>query len=195
MHLPWHEPFDRFARLFARAEQAQPKDPNQMWLATVDARGRPQLRVVLLKGCDVRGFVFFTNYESQKARALEKHPYAALDFYWPALEEQVRVEGTATKVSAEESDAYFQTRPRASRIGAWASDQSRPCSSRLELEARVAKATLVHAVGHIPRPPHWGGYRVEPDRFEFWRAHPFRLHWREQYEKSKDAWVRSLLYP
>ncbi len=195
MHLPWNEPFDRFVQLLKRAEEAQPRDPNQMWLATVDHRGRPQLRVVLLKGLDARGFVFFTNYESQKARALEQHPYAALDFYWPALEEQVRVEGMATKVTAEESDAYFETRPRASRIGAWASDQSRPLSSRLELEARAARATLSHAVGHVPRPPHWGGYRVEPDRFEFWRAHPFRLHWREQYERSGDAWVKSLLYP
>lgn len=195
MSASWSEPFDRFREVFGRAQKAQPKDPNQMWLATVDERGRPQVRVVLLKGFDEQGFVFYTNYESQKGRALAVHPFAALDFYWQALEEQVRVEGEVERTSPEESDAYFASRALASRIGAWASDQSRPLASRLAFDSRVAQVGLSYALGKVPRPPHWGGYRVKPDRFEFWKAHPFRLHWREEYRRDGQAWTKTLLYP
>ncbi len=195
MTASWQEPFDRFGEIFERAKKAQAKDPNQVWLGTVDERGRPQVRVVLLKGFDARGFVFFTNYASAKGRALAAHPFAALTFYWPSLDEQIRVEGEVEQVSPEESDAYFETRPLQSRLGAWASDQSRPLGSRLELDAKVAKLALRYALGHVPRPPHWGGYRVKPDRFEFWKAHPFRLHWRDVYEKAGEGWTKAMLYP
>ena len=195
MHVAWAEPFVRFRELFARAQEAQPKDPNQMWLGTVDEAGRPRVRVVLLKDFDERGFVFYTNLESDKARALLRHPFAALDFYWPALGEQVRVDGQASQVSPAEADAYFATRPRDAQLGAWASDQSRPLGSRLELDGRVAKAALRFPLGAVPRPPHWGGFRVAADRIEFWKAHPFRLHWRELYEKAGDGWEKGLRFP
>jgi len=195
MQTPWAEPFDRFRELFEQAKASQPKDPNTVFLGTADARGRPSVRPVLLKDFDEQGFVFYTNYESRKGKELEENPQAALTFYWPSLDQQVRIEGPVEKVSAEESDAYFKTRHRTSRIGAWASDQSRPVASRLDLDARVAKLGLKYAVGDIPRPPHWGGYRVKPERIEFWKAHPFRLHWREQYDAADGAWNKTMLFP
>jgi len=191
----WAEPFERFRELFDQAKGAQPKDPNTAFLGTADAQGRPSVRPVLLKGFDEAGFVFFTNYESRKGQDLAENPQAALTFYWPSLDQQVRIEGDVEKVSAEESDAYFQTRHRTSRIGAWASDQSRPVASRLELDAKVAKLALKYAVGDIPRPPSWGGYRVKPARIEFWKAHPFRLHWRELYVVKGEGWEKSQLFP
>ncbi len=192
---PLAEPFDRFRVIFDEAATAQPQDPNQVWLATVDGQGRPTVRVVLLKSFDPNGFVFFTNYESTKGRALDATHEAALCFYWQVLGQQVRVEGPVQRVSDAESDAYFASRPRLSQLGAWASDQSRRIGSRLELEARVAALTVKYLGRDVPRPPHWGGYRLAPRRMEFWKAHPFRLHWREEYLRQGDAWDVATLAP
>lgn len=190
----WNEPFTRFAALFAEAQQAQPKDPNAVTLATVDARGRPSARVVLMKGFDAQGFVVFTNYESRKGRELTGQKVAALCFYWPALEQQVRVEGTVDRVSAEESDAYFDTRARVSQLGAWASLQSQPLDARKTLEARLAQLDAQYP-GAVPRPPHWGGFRLKPDRIEFWKSGENRLHERWVYEKQGDGWSTGALFP
>ncbi len=195
MFTPWPEPFERFSKLFERAKISQPKDPNAMSLATVDAHGRPSLRVVLLKGVDAQGFVFYTNRTSRKGRELDGQRAAALLFYWPSLEEQVRVEGLTEHVSDADSDAYFSSRPRDSQLGAWASHQSQDLASREELEARLAKLTKQYEGRSVPRPPHWGGYRLVPDRMEFWRAHPFRLHHREEYVKAGNGWQTALLNP
>lgn len=195
MATPWNEPFDRFGALFERAKVSQPKDPNAMSLATVDGDGRPTVRVVLLKDFDVNGFVFYTNQTSRKGRELIGQPVAALMFYWPSIEEQVRVEGDIVQVDAAESDAYFATRSRASQLGAWASHQSEPMAARVELEARLEALTKKYEGQAVPRPPHWGGFRVRPVRIEFWKAHPDRLHWRDQYLKSGEVWVTSILNP
>lgn len=192
---PFAEPFDRFRALFDEAAKIQPQDPNQVWLGTVDGQGRPSVRVVLLKSFDPQGFVFFTNYESRKGRALDATREAALCFYWQALGQQVRVEGPAARVSEAESDAYFASRPRLSQLGAWASEQSSRIGSRLELEAKVAALTVKYLGRDVPRPPHWGGFRLEPRRIEFWKAHPFRLHWREEYLRQGDAWDVGTLAP
>ncbi len=195
MPTPWKEPFERFGALFERAKRSQPKDPNSMSLATVDGDGRPTVRVVLLKDFDVNGFVFYTNQASRKGRELIGQPVAALMFYWPSLEEQVRIEGDIEQVDAAESDEYFATRARASQLGAWASHQSEPLTARVELEARLAALTTKYEGQPVPRPPHWGGFRVRPLRIEFWKAHPDRLHWRDQYVKSGEGWVTSILNP
>lgn len=191
----WATPFTRFAQVYEAAHRAVPKDPNAMTLATVDAQGRPSLRTVLLKDFDERGFVFYTNTRSAKGRALHATNVAALNFYWPAIDQQVRVEGTVEPVTPEEADAYFATRARASQLGAWASHQSEPLTSREELEARLAELTKKYDGAQVPRPAHWSGYRVKPERIEFWKAHEFRLHWREEYVKSGAGWEHHWLNP
>lgn len=170
------DPFTLFAAWLAEAQAAEPEDPNAMALATADAAGRPSVRMVLLKAADARGFVFFTNLESDKGRQLAANPQAALCLHWKSLRRQVRVEGRVVPVSEGEADDYFQSRARDSRIGAWASRQSRPMEGRWELEARVAQYVAKFNIGHVPRPPFWSGFRVVPDRIEFWRDRPFRLH-------------------
>lgn len=189
------DPFERFAALFEEAKKAVPVDPNAMVVATVGADGRPSARVVLLKGFDRRGFVFYTNLESRKASELSGHPFAALCFHWRPLEQQVRIEGPVEKVSDAEADAYFASRPRGSQIGAWASKQSALLASREELDARVAEVEARYAGKEIPRPPFWSGWRVKPDGFEFWSGRPSRLHDRERYLRQGDTWTVVRLYP
>jgi len=168
-------PVRQFQTWFAQALDAKLPEPNAMTLATVDARGRPSARIVLIKGVDERGFVFFTNYDSRKGRELAENPAASLLFHWIELERQVRIEGTVVKTSNEESDAYYASRPLGSRIGAWASDQSQPLDSRETLEAR--ERDMIARYGDAPpRPPHWGGYRLVPETIEFWQGRPSRLH-------------------
>ncbi|MDP1919268.1 MAG: pyridoxamine 5'-phosphate oxidase [Myxococcales bacterium] len=195
MNAPWSEPFTRFGALFEQAKQAQPKDPNAMSLATVDANGRPSLRVVLMKDFDEQGFVFYTNHQSRKGRDGHATKVAALNFHWPALDTQVRIEGALEVVSDAEADAYFASRPRESQLGAWASLQSQPLPSRAVLEQRLAELTKQHEGKPVPRPSHWSGFRVKPQHIEFWKAHPFRLHWRDVYEKRGDAWETGQLFP
>lgn len=194
-HTEWQEPFTRFGALFDEAKRLVTKDPNAMSLATVDAKGRPSVRVVLLKDFDTRGFVFYTNQNSFKGEAMRSTHLAALNFYWPALDQQVRIEGAVEQVTAPEADAYFATRPRISQLGAWASDQSKPLDAREVLEVRLAELTAKYDGQTVPRPAHWNGFRVVPDRIEFWKAHEFRLHWREQYVKAAGGWERGWLNP
>jgi pyridoxamine 5'-phosphate oxidase len=170
------EPFALFASWLEEAEKSEPNDPNAMTLATVDADGMPDARMVLLKGYDARGFVFYTNLESAKGRELEASMKAALVFHWKSLRRQVRVRGDVESVTDAEADAYFRSRPRDSRIGAWASQQSRPLESRFALEKAVARYAAKYLVGEVPRPPYWSGFRVRPLQMEFWRDRPFRLH-------------------
>ncbi|AIO42718.1 pyridoxamine 5'-phosphate oxidase [Burkholderia sp. AU19243] len=191
------DPFAQFDRWFKEALDAKLPEPNTMTLATVGDDGRPSARIVLIKGVDERGFVFFTNYESRKGRDLAAHPYAALLFYWIELERQVRIEGRIEKTSADESDRYFASRPLGSRIGAWASEQSAVIDSRATLEARE-KAVAERYGENPPRPPHWGGYRVVPDAIEFWQGRPSRLHDRLLYTRDAAAasgWTISRLSP
>ncbi len=164
-------------------------------LATVGADGMPSLRMVLLKGVDSEGFVFYTNLASQKGRELAAHPKAALCFHWKTLKRQVRVEGLVTPVSEAEADAYFASRPRISQIGAWASKQSQPLIGRFELEKRVARFTAKFGLGAVPRPSFWSGFRVIPERIEFWQEERFRLHMRFCYRREQGAWIRGELYP
>jgi pyridoxamine 5'-phosphate oxidase len=189
------DPILRFHEALARARAASPSDPTAAALATADARGRPSVRMVLVKGVDERGFLFFTNRESRKARELAENPAAALCFHWPAIEEQVRVEGAVSLASDAEADAYFATRPRESRLGAWASRQSAPLASRAALEAELAHVEARFGAGEIPRPAFWGGYRIAPERIEFWRSAPGRLHHRERYERDGAGWTVTLLQP
>ncbi len=189
--------FALFGDWMKDAEKSEPNDPNGMALATVDADGLPNVRMVLLKGFDERGFVFYTNLESQKGRELLASGKAALAFHWKSLNRQIRIRGPVQEVSKEEADAYFASRPRDSRIGAWASKQSRPLESRFALEAAVAKYAVKYAVGEVPRPPFWSGFRVVPLSIEFWHDRPFRLHDRVIFRRSgeQNAWTKERLYP
>jgi pyridoxamine 5'-phosphate oxidase len=191
------EPLALFADWLAEAEASEPSDPNAMSLATVDADGMPNVRMVLLKGFDERGFVFYTNFESAKGRELLAQPKAALCFHWKSLRRQVRVRGNVETVSEEEADTYFASRPRDSRIGAWASKQSRPLESRFALERAVAKFAARYAVGAVPRPPVWSGFSVAPVSIEFWHDRPFRLHERVVFSRPTPAapWSKTRLYP
>lgn len=189
------DPYRRFARVYARAEAADPKGFNAVCVATAGDDGRPAARMVLLKGFDERGFVFYTNFRSRKGRELTARPFAALCFHWPQLEEQVRVEGRVEVVSDAEADAYFASRPRGSRIGAWASEQSSELGDRGTLEARVARYEAEFSGREVPRPPHWSGWRLCPDRFEFWIGLPSRLHDRTEYRPDGARWSRRLLFP
>ncbi len=192
---PISEPYDQFRRWLAEAEASEPNDPNAMAIASVGADGQPSVRMVLLKDADTRGFVFYTNYESRKGRQLQETRKAALLFHWKTLGRQVRVEGSVENVSDEEADSYFASRHRSSQIGAWASQQSRPLESRFELEKRVAAFAAKHAIGTVPRPPYWSGFRIVPDRIEFWENKPFRLHDRLVYSRAGDGWTTEKLYP
>lgn len=191
------DPLSLFADWFAEAETSEVNDPNGMALATADSQGRPSLRMVLLKGYDADGFVFYTNLESKKGRQLAENPNAALLFHWKSLRRQVRLEGPVTPVSDEEADAYFATRARQSQIGAWASEQSRPCEGRFELEKRVAKYAAKFNIGTVPRPPHWSGFRLSPRYVEFWKDGAFRLHDRQVFRRpDADApWTVERLFP
>ncbi len=184
-----------FKDWLAEAEQSEPNDANAMSIATVDADGQPSVRMVLLKDVDVRGFVFYTNYESQKGSEILDNPKVALCFHWKSLRRSVRVNGIAEKVSDEEADAYFQSRARDSRIGAWASQQSRPMDGRFALEAAVAKYAAKYPIGEVPRPPYWSGFRIVPHRIEFWKDKPFRLHERRQFNVTDKGWTKEILYP
>lgn len=196
------DPFALFAAWLRDAEASEVNDPTGMALATVDAAGLPNVRMVLLKGVDgpehpARGFVFYTNLGSAKGRELAASGQAALLFHWKSLRRQVRVRGRVSAVTAEEADLYFASRPRMSRIGAWASDQSRPLESRFAFEARIAQFTAKFGVGEIPRPPHWSGFRVTPVEIELWHDRPFRLHDRVVFRRGDCAlpWAKSRLYP
>jgi pyridoxamine 5'-phosphate oxidase len=189
------DPIARFAALFARAAANAPFDHTAMMLGTCDDEGQPSVRVVLLHGLDGGGFCFFTNYESRKGQDIAANPRAALTFYWPWLNEQVRAEGTLAKLTAAESDAYFATRARGRQVGAWASAQSRPVASREALMAQVAEVDARFAGRDVPRPPHWGGYRLTPKTIEFWTDGAHRLHDRFVYERAGDAWTVTRLSP
>jgi pyridoxamine 5'-phosphate oxidase len=189
------DPLDLFNAWFAEAGKSEPNDANAVALATVDAAGRPSLRMVLLKGCDARGFVFYTNFESRKGRELLATGRAALCFHWKSLRRQVRIEGPAAPVDAAEADAYFASRDRGSQIGAWASLQSQPLAGKMELMGRVARYAAQFGVTRVPRPPHWSGFRLAHERIEFWQDGRFRLHDRLVYERDGAGWKTGLLYP
>src|SRR4051812_35272180 len=189
------EPFRLWQAWFDEAVKGEPRDPTAMSLATVDPDGMPDVRTVLLKGVDERGFVFYTNTESNKGRELAANPKAALVFHWKSLRRQIRARGPVTPVSEAEADAYFASRPRDSRIGAWASQQSRPLESRFALEKAVARFAAKHAVGEVPRPPYWTGYRIAPLAMEFWADRPFRLHDRVLFTRQGEGWAKARLYP
>ncbi|MEQ8747114.1 pyridoxamine 5'-phosphate oxidase [Pyruvatibacter sp.] len=189
------DPLSLFEAWMADATRSESNDPNAMALATVDEAGLPDVRMVLLKGADRSGFVFYTNLESAKGTELLASGKAALCFHWKTLRRQIRVRGPVERVSDEEADAYYASRPRDSRIGAWASRQSRPLAGRFELEKEVAKYAAKYAVGHIPRPPHWSGFRVVPQQIEFWRDRPFRLHDRLVFYRAAPAHAQPDAYP
>lgn len=190
-----HDPISEFRRAYERAQADPAGDATAFCLATADATGRPSARMLLLKGFDAEGFVFFTNYESRKGRELAENPRAAICFYWHWIDEQARIEGPVERLDAKASDTYFHERPRGSQIGAWASIQSRPLSSRFRLLRRFLETQARWPSGEIPRPPHWGGFRLRPERIEMWRNRGFRLHDRLLYTLSGDAWERQRLYP
>lgn len=189
------DPHNIFTQWFAEARASEPNDPEAMAVTTADGSGRPSTRMVLLKGHDARGFVFYTNYQSRKALDIAVNPGVALLFHWKSLRRQVRIEGQAGKVSDAEGDAYFATRSRDSQIGAWASDQSRPLERRELFEARYEDMRRRFEGQDVPRPPHWSGFRVVPDRIEFWQDRAHRLHERRLFSRSGDDWSEGLLYP
>lgn len=191
------DPIALFADWLALAVKKEPNDANAMALATVDETGLPDVRMVLLKDIDACGLTFYTNLESAKGQELAKNPKAAAVFHWKSIRRQVRFRGPVERVTDEEADAYFASRARASRIGTWASDQSRPMESRFALEKAVAKKTAQFGLGEIPRPPHWSGYRITPTQIEFWVNRPFRLHERLCYRRAdiSSAWTKENLYP
>jgi pyridoxamine 5'-phosphate oxidase len=188
------DPLQQFQLWLDQALSAELPEPNAMTLATVGANGRPSTRIVLIKGVDARGFVWYTNYGSRKGQELAHQPFAALQFHWVELERVVRIEGRVEKVSGEESDAYYATRPLDSRLGAWASPQSQVIAGRGMLVAGAAKAAAQYLL-HPPRPPHWGGYRLLPDSYEFWQGRKSRLHDRLRYRQAEGAWLRERLAP
>jgi len=191
---PKKDPVDQYLRAAARAA-AEGVDTAPAALATADESGRPSVRIILLRGVDARGFVFYTNYSSRKARELTANPHAALSQHWPTLEEQIRIEGTVALADPAESDAYFAGRPRDSQIGAWASDQSADLESRAVLEARFAEIDARYAGRPVPRPPFWGGFRLVPVRMEFWYGRAGRLHERLLYTRASGGWTTSYLFP
>jgi pyridoxamine 5'-phosphate oxidase len=193
--IPNVEPLALFADWFAEAKAKEPAEAEAMVLATATPDGMPSSRVVLLRGCDARGFVFFTNYDSRKGVELFANPRAALNFHWKSLQRQVRVEGKAETVSDAEGDAYFAHRARISQLGAWASDQSRPLESRALFEQRLKEVERRFEGEPVPRPPRWSGFRVVPDSIEFWEERPFRLHDRILYRRHGDGWTTTRLYP
>src|SRR5687768_11639601 len=195
---PVQNPLSRFNRLYAQAQsvdRAILPDPNAMSLATIGMNGAPSVRIVLMKGVDERGFVFYTNLEGRKGRDLRTHPVAAICFHWAPLEVQVRAEGPVTQVSDAEADAYFATRPRESQIGAWASVQSQPIVRADDLAERVEEFEKRFAGVEVTRPPFWSGFRLRPDRIEFWKSRPGRLHERHLFTRSGESWVMDTLYP
>jgi pyridoxamine 5'-phosphate oxidase len=191
------EPLRLFAAWLTEATASEPRDPTAMTLATIDADGLPNARMVLLKGLDTHGFVFYTNMDSQKGHELTAHPQAALVFYWKSLNRQVRVRGDVERVSDAEADAYFATRPKQAQIGAWASKQSSPLESRLAFEKAVALCAAKYALSEVPRPPNWSGYRIVPRAIEFWQERPFRLHDRIEFRRENPSapWSKTRLYP
>ena len=195
--LPSADPFALFAEWLADARRTEINDPTAMTLATIGLDGAPDARIVLLKGQDPRGFVFYTNFESRKGEELSADPRATLVFHWKSLQRQIRIEGRMERVTPEEADAYFVSRPRLSKIGAWASDQSRPLAERAELERRLADAEARFPGDDVPRPPHWSGFRLLPRRFEFWREMPYRLHDRLIYtlDAAEGRWSTGRLFP
>jgi pyridoxamine 5'-phosphate oxidase len=192
-----NQPYGLFAAWLADAGGSEPNDPNAVALATVDEDGLPNVRMVLLKGFDERGFVFYTNFESRKGTEILAARKAAMCFHWKSLRRQVRIRGEVEIVSDAEADEYYASRPRGSRIGAWASKQSRPLESRFALEKAVAEYTARYAVGNIPRPAHWSGFRIRPVSIEFWHDRPFRLHDRVEFRRTADGkgWEKVRMYP
>jgi pyridoxamine 5'-phosphate oxidase len=190
------DPIKQFSNWFTAAIEAQIRDVNAMSLATASAEGRPSVRIVLLKGFDQDGFVFFTNYESEKGKQLEENPYAALGFYWIELDRQIRISGKTEQTPRDESERYFRSRPIGSQLGAWASRQSEPLDARRVLDARMAEMTERFADRPVPLPPHWGGYRVRPETMEFWQGRSNRLHDRFRYTRQPDGtWSIDRLSP
>lgn len=195
---PVQNPLSRFNRLYAQAQaldRAILPEPNAMSLATVGMSGIPSVRIVLMKDVDERGFVFYTNLEGRKGRELRTRPFAAICFHWPQLDVQVRAEGPVTQVSDEEADAYFATRARSSQIGAWASIQSQPIEHADDLALRVAEYEQKFDGNQVPRPPFWSGFRLQPEKIEFWKSKPGRLHERHLYSRSGESWTMETLYP
>jgi len=191
----YSEPFDLFGKWLDMAKEKEINDPTAMNLATTTSDGKPSSRMVLLKDFDQEGFVFYTNLESKKGQQLADNNHVALNFHWKSLSKQVRIEGHAERVSDAEADAYYQSRPRGSRIGAWASEQSRPMEGMFILERRVAEFTAKFGVGEVPRPPHWSGFRVAPELIEFWSDGKFRLHERVVYNRDGKTWTTERQFP
>ena len=192
---PLDEPVNRFIELFERAKKVEANDATAVALATATMHGRPSLRIVLLKAADIQGFVFYTNYQSRKATEMEANSQAAMTFFWPGMQVQIRVEGTLDRVSAEESDAYFESRPYGHRLGAWASEQSREIESAAELVRKFEEAEERFKDREVPRPAHWGGYRITPESIEFWLGKENRMHQRELYTRAGNGWTVKTLQP